>query len=62
MSQLGRTSILNRSNGSNSKIRSGSLTKQLSPHQLYKQPRSSLSQHYDPTLETSLHKRRQSYI
>lgn len=28
-------------------------------HELYKQPRSSLSQHYDPH-ETSLHKRRVS--
>lgn len=57
--QMGRTSILNRSSG---KIKSGNLTKQLSPYQLYKQPRSSLSQHYDPIADTSLHKRRQSQV
>lgn len=56
---MGRTSILNRSSG---KIKSGNLTKQLSPYQLYKQPRSSLSQHYDPIADTSLHKRRQSQV
>lgn len=55
----GKNSSLNKSN----KMRSGQLIKQNSPRYLfYRQPRSSLSQHYDPSIETSLHKRRTSAI
>jgi tetratricopeptide (TPR) repeat protein len=53
----GRTTALNRSTH---KIRSGQLLKQNSPRYFYRQPRSSLSQHYDPSIETSLHKRKVS--
>lgn len=50
-------------NKSSQKIRSGQLLKQNSPRYLfYRQPRSSLSQHYDPSIETSLHKRRISAV
>lgn len=50
-------------NKSSQKIKSGQLLKQSSPRYLfYRQPRSSLSQHYDPTIETSLHKRRISAV
>ena len=50
-------------NKSSQKIRSGQLLKQNSPrHLFYRQPRSSLSQHYDPSIETSLHKRRISAV
>lgn len=53
----GRSSALNRST---QKIKSGQLLKQNSPRYFYRQPRSSLSQHYDPSIETSLHKRKVS--
>jgi len=43
----GKTSALNRSTH---KIKSGQLLKQNSPRYFYRQPRSSLSQHYDPTI------------
>lgn len=50
-------------NKSVNKIRSGQLLKQNSPRYLfYRQPRSSLSQHYDPSIEGSLHKRRISAV
>lgn len=56
----GKSSTLNKSS---QKIRSGQLLKQNSPRYLfYRQPRSSLSQHYDPSIETSLHKRRISAV
>ena len=56
---MGRMAVLNKSTN---KIRSGQLLKQNSPRYFYKQPRSSLSQHYDPTVETSLHKRKISAV
>jgi tetratricopeptide (TPR) repeat protein len=50
-------------NKSTHKMRSGQLIKQNSPRYLfYRQPRSSLSQHYDPSIESSLHKRRTSAV
>lgn len=50
-------------NKSTNKIKSGQLLKQNSPRYLfYRQPRSSLSQHYDPSIEASLHKRRISAV
>lgn len=51
----GRITVLNKSSH---KIKSNQLLKQNSPRYFYRQPRSSLSQHYDPTIETSLHKRK----
>lgn len=51
----GRLTVLNKSSH---KIKSNQLLKQNSPRYFYRQPRSSLSQHYDPTIETSLHKRK----
>lgn len=51
----GRIAVLNKSS---QKIKSNQLLKQNSPRYFYRQPRSSLSQHYDPTIETSLHKRK----
>jgi hypothetical protein len=55
----GRTTVLNKSTH---KIRSGQLLKQASPRYFYRQPRSSLSQHYDPSIEASLHKRKISAV
>jgi hypothetical protein len=55
----GRITVLNKSSH---KIKSNQLLKQNSPRYFYRQPRSSLSQHYDPSIETSLHKRKISVI
>ena len=49
-------------NKSSNKIRSNQLLKQNSPRYFYRQPRSSLSQHYDPSIEVSLHKRKVSLV
>lgn len=46
---------------SNNKIRSGLLVKQ-TPNNFYKQPRSSLSQHYEPGEDSNVHKRRVSLV
>lgn len=53
----GRITVLNKSS---QKIKSNQLLKQNSPRYFYRQPRSSLSQHYDPSIEASLHKRKVS--